>query len=151
MDARIVSCNSIGVYQQALTRGKVYVVVDENKDMYRIVGDHGKRVWIHKENFLSDGSKIVVMKDWRFDDNTETERFVEVTITFNDGSKRWCILTTPTKLMEYFNNESMDPPGMNIKYLIIMKTMEKEDVEKMFIHLDNQGELQESTLPLNKS
>ncbi|UHA76074.1 hypothetical protein KIK04_14405 [Paenibacillus sp. 481] len=91
------------------------------------------------------------MKDWRFDDNTETERFVEVTITFNDGSKRWCILTTPTKLMEYFNNESMDPPGMNIKYLIIMKTMEKEDVEKMFIHLDNQGELQESTLPLNKS
>ncbi|MDK8183265.1 hypothetical protein [Paenibacillus sp. UMB4589-SE434] len=151
MGARMVKCNSIGVYEHALTRGNSYEVVDEDAEKYRIVGDQGRRVWIPASYFSREDEMILMMEEWQFDDDTDTEYFIEVTIMFKDGSKRWCLLTTSEKLIEYFNNEIIDPPGINIKHLVIMKSMEKEAVEKTLRHLDNQGELQEVTIFLSKS
>lgn len=76
---------------------------------------------------------------------------IEVTITFDDDSKRWCLITTPQKIIKYFDNELMNPPGVNMKHLIIMKTTRTEDVERMLKHLDNQNELIELTIPLLES
>ncbi|WP_422657522.1 hypothetical protein ACK8P5_17400 [Paenibacillus sp. EC2-1] len=88
-------------------------------------------------------------QNWCFDDDIETECFVEVALTFNDGSRRWCILTTPDKLVEHFASNSIDPPGIHIRHLIIMKTLNWEDVENTLRHLDHQGELEALTIALN--
>lgn len=148
MEALRIKCTSIGVYEHALTRGKVYEVVDEDENKFRILGDHGRRVWISKYNFVSIEESVLIMKTWQFDDDIDKYELIEVTITFDDDSKRWCVITTPQKIVEYFDNELLNPPGINMKHLIIMKTTRTEDVEKMLKHLDNQNELIEVTKPL---
>jgi hypothetical protein len=90
----------------------------------------------------------LIMQSWGFDDKVDTNNFIEVTISFNDGSKRWCNLTTPEKLTEHFKNSVIDPPGMSSRHLIIMKTLKYEEVEKTLKYLDSQGELEDATLPL---
>jgi 5-carboxymethyl-2-hydroxymuconate isomerase len=104
LDAQIVTCNSIGVYEHALTRGRHYEIVDQDEDKYRIIGDNGKRVWISKGYFEAGKVPMLIMKSWQFDDDIETDNFVEITITFNNGTRRWCDLTTPKKLVEHFKN-----------------------------------------------
>lgn len=151
MDNQSIICTDIGVYEHALTRGKDYEVIDSVKDKYRIVGDQGRRVWISKANFSASKEPVLLLQHWDFDDDRESNRFVEVTLTFSDGSKRWCNLTTSKKLVEHFNNEIIDPPGIHMKHLIIMKTMNREDVELTLKHLDNQNELINLTIPLLES
>ncbi|MFC7680780.1 hypothetical protein [Paenibacillus sp. GCM10028914] len=146
-----IKCTDVGVYEHALTRGRVYEVLDEDERKYRIVGNHGRRVWISKHHFASIEEPILIMKTWQFDHDIDKNEFVEVTITFDDDSKRWCVITTPQKIVEYFDNELLDLPGINMKHLIIMKTIRTEDVETMLRHLDNQNELIEVTIPLLES
>lgn len=149
MGDHTIRCTSIGVYEQALTRGNVYEVIAKDAGKYRIVGDHGRRVWIPQNYFSTDKGTILIMQSWCFDHDIETDCFVEVTLTFNDGSRRWCILTTPDKLVEHFTSNSIDPPGIHIRHLIIMKTLNWEDVENTLRHLDHQGELEALTIALN--
>ncbi|MHA6534603.1 hypothetical protein [Paenibacillus sp. BAC0078] len=151
MDDQIIRCTNIGVYEHTLTRGKDYEVVDAVEDKYRIVGDHGRRVWISKDYFSTSNESVLIMQNWYFDDDIESNRFVEVTLSFSDGSKRWCNLTTPEKLVEHFNNEFMDPPSIHMKHLIIMKTLNTEVVEQTLKYLDNQNELIDITIPLLES
>lgn len=143
-----IRCTSIGVYEQALTRGKVYEVIAKDEEKYRIFGDHGRRVWIPRDYFSTEQGNILIMQSWSFDGDIETDCFVEVTLTFNDGSRRWCILTTPDKLVEHFTNNCMDPPGIYMRHLIIMKTLNWEDVENTLRNLDHQGELEVLAIPL---
>lgn len=151
MEAQRIRCKSTGVYDHALTRGKVYEIVDEDENKYRIVGDHGRRVWISKYNFAPIEELVLIMTAWQFDDEIDNYEFIEVSVTFNDGSKRWCVITTPQKMVEYFDKELMNPPGIYIEHLIIMKTTRAEEVEIMLRHLDNQNELIELTKPLFES
>lgn len=71
MEAQRIKCTSIGVYEHALTRGKVYEIVGEDENKYRIVGDHGRRVWISKYNFTSIEQAVLIMKTWQFDDDID--------------------------------------------------------------------------------
>ncbi|MNK96286.1 hypothetical protein D3C87_1165590 [compost metagenome] len=148
MKAQIVTCNCVGVYTHALTRGKHYDVVGHDEGRYRIVGDHGRRVWISQSYFELGLVPILIMIDWKFDDDVTAVNIVEVTITFNDGSQRWCNMSTPEGLVEHFKNPMMEPPGMHSRHLIIMKTLDYNDVEKMLKDLDSQGEPEEITIPL---
>ena len=79
----------------------------------------------------------------------DSYNFIEITITFDDGSSRWCLLTTPTKLTEHFKNEMIEPPGLNMRHLIIMKTQDINDIENTLRYLDKQGDLVFATIPLN--
>jgi hypothetical protein len=90
------------------------------------------------------------MSSWKFDDLIESYNFIEITITFDDGSSRWCLLTTPIKLLEHFKNETVEPPGINMRHLFIMKTLDINDIEKTLRHLDKQGDLLDSTIPLSE-
>ncbi|MNC67374.1 hypothetical protein D3C75_1178650 [compost metagenome] len=85
------------------------------------------------------------METWKFDDNIHEFDLVEATLTFSDGSKRWCLVTTPEKLVNHFLKD-MDPPGFNLRHLIISKTMKHEDVERILKHLDSNDELLEASL-----
>jgi len=145
-DDKWVTCTSIGGYGQALTRGKVYPAVAEETDRFRIIGDHHKKVWINKHHFAEGRVEVPVLTGWQFDDPIEDFRLVEVTVTFHNGMKRWGLLATPERLAEYFQQTQLDPPGFHLPYLIVVRTMSNEDVERTLRHLDEQGELEQATL-----
>lgn len=133
------------MYEHAITRGEKYKVINQNTEKYRIIGDHGKRIWISKWYFDLDEKFVLQMVEWNFDDNVSSLNIVEVTILFNNGSRRWCNITTPDKLVVHFENPRMDPPGLFIDNLIIVKSLERNDVEQTFKYLDSQGELEKAT------
>ncbi|EFM08807.1 hypothetical protein PaecuDRAFT_4272 [Paenibacillus curdlanolyticus YK9] len=51
MEDQVVTCNCVGVYKHALTRGQTYEIVGMDADKYRIIGYHGRRIWIGKSYF----------------------------------------------------------------------------------------------------
>jgi hypothetical protein len=147
MDERIITCTSVGVYGHALTRGNKYIVKKEDVEKYRITGNHGKAIWISKVYFIEGNIEIPILKTWKFDDDITKFDLVELTLSFSDGSKCWCLVTTPQRLVNHFNKE-MEPPGFNISHLIITKTMNYEDIEKTLLYIDSNGELLEASKPL---
>ncbi len=135
------------MYGHALTRGKKYIVKKEDSEKYRIIGNHGKALWISKYYFIEGNIEVPVLETWKFDDDLNEFDLVEVTLSFSDGSKRWCPVTTPQRLVNQFNKK-MEPPGFNIRHLIITKTMNHDDIEKTLLHLDSNDELTEASKPL---
>lgn len=148
MDRKLVTCKNIGVYKHVLTKGNCYEIVDEDNDKFRIKGDHGRRVWISKDYFIVGKVEVPVMINWEFDDELEDFDLVEVTINFSNGMKRWCLITTPHRLVKHFEQPNLNPPGCNIRHLIIVKSMNFEDINKTLKYLDEQGELEEATIQL---
>lgn len=147
MEKRIITCTVVGVYGHALTRGNKYIIKNEDEDKYRIAGNHGKAIWICKGYFIEGNIEVPILVTWKIDDDTNIFDLVEITLTFSNGSKRWCLVTTPERLVKHFNKE-MEPPGMNIRHLIITKTMNHEDIEKTLLYLDSNDELIEASKPL---
>ncbi|OWA33534.1 hypothetical protein B9G55_22795 [Saccharibacillus sp. O16] len=148
MDAKWVTCLRVGGYGHALTKGKVYEAVAEGTHQFRITGDHNKRVWIDKSYFVTGKVEVPILSSWKFDDECENLDLIEVTITFSTGMKRWCLVTTPQRLVRHFADAQLDVPGFHIQHLIIVKTLNVEDVEHTLRHLDEQGEIEKATLLL---
>ncbi|WP_338593930.1 hypothetical protein V6669_12035 [Paenibacillus sp. Y5S-9] len=146
MDFKLVTCTHIGLYGHALTRGGIYQAVDEETDRFRIIGNHHKRVWIDKCYFSEGEVEVPILSSWKFDDRLEDFDLIEVTLTFNNGMKRWGLITTPERLVKHFEQSHLDPPGFNIQHLIIVRTMNNEDIEQTLKHLDEHGEIEKATL-----
>lgn len=64
---KIVVCNDVGSYADALTRGKKYEVIaeDEGKEQIKVIGDNNRARWFKKYYFVTDGSSAPVMVDWQ--------------------------------------------------------------------------------------
>lgn len=148
MDVNVVTCTHIGVYKHAITKGKHYKVIEEKTDKFRVIGDHNKQVWIDKRYFVEDKADIPILKSWNLDDSVENYDLIETTLKFSNGTKRWCLLTTPEKLANHLSQSNLDPPGLHIKHLIILRTMNDVDIEEMLNYLDEQGELEQASLVL---
>ncbi|WP_197030082.1 hypothetical protein [Paenibacillus sp. 1-18] len=56
-------------------------------------------------------------------------------------------MATPQKLVNHFEKE-MEIPGFNIKHLIITKTMDHDDIEKILKYLEANDELIEASRAL---
>ncbi|RUT29863.1 hypothetical protein EJP77_13675 [Paenibacillus zeisoli] len=67
---KIVVCDYVGTYINALTRGKEYEVLveDEEKQQLKIVGDNNRARWFRRNLFLPVGTKVTIMVSWEFDD-----------------------------------------------------------------------------------
>ncbi|MFF2015900.1 hypothetical protein [Paenibacillus sp. NPDC058177] len=144
-------CSSIGNYEHALTKGKKYKILDEKEEMIRIVGDHGRRVWINKYYFYFNDEEVLILTDWKFDDDVETLEFIEITLTFNDRVKRWCIITTPDKLKQHFARlAAPELPGIHIGHMIIVQRIDVDTVNGFLRQMDNQDELLKASLPLGE-
>jgi hypothetical protein len=148
MNSFFVTCSSIGNYGHALTKGSFYEVIEYKDDKYRITGNHNKRVWISNSYFIEGKVIIPKIDKWKLDDDQEEFDLIEATIEFSDGSKRWCLITTPEKLLNHFNEREMEPPGFNIRHLIIVKSITQNDINRTLIHLDEQDEIMNATIPL---
>ncbi|MFC3750725.1 hypothetical protein [Paenibacillus sp. GCM10012306] len=144
-------CSSIGNYENALTKGKKYEILAEKEEKIRIVGDHGRSVWIDKYYFNFTDEEVHILTDWKFDDDLETMEFIEITLTFNDRVKRWCIITTPDKLKQHFARQAaLELPGIHIGHLIIVQTIDVDTVNAFLREMDDQGELLNASLPLDE-
>ncbi|MFF2482735.1 hypothetical protein [Paenibacillus sp. NPDC058071] len=144
----IVTCKCIGNYVHAITKGKSYEVIESSEDKFRISGNHGRRVWISKDYFIEGNIEIPILNNWRLDDDINEYNLIEVTLMFTNKSRRWCLITTPDKLKNYFNERELEPPGINIQHLIIVKTLTEDIIERTLLYLDNQDELFTASKPL---
>jgi hypothetical protein len=89
---------------------------------------------------------------WHFDDDPLGSpgewNWVEITMTFNDGSKRWSILYTPDRLKNNLTRENIDPPGLYIPHMIIVRSYSEDDVERTLRYLERENELFTASIPL---
>lgn len=147
MDQQIVTCCSVGVYEHALKRGNQYIVNNERDDKYRISGNHGRLVWISRAHFIDGIITLPYLKEWKSEDDPIDYDLLEVDLIFSDGSKRWCLITTPSKLIHYFEKQS-HLSGFNIKNLLILKEINHEVIEQTLRYLEAQDRLTEASIAL---
>jgi hypothetical protein len=151
-----VTCKIANSYPSMLTRGKKYKVVDinENKSLVRIVCDNGRTRWFSYNYFDLEGKEIPMLIDWMFDDEVEqVERddyltWVEVSFHLSDGTKRWCKLITPELLSKILNQTNINPPGWYIPNIILVRSFEIQDVERVLRDIDDNGKLIEASLEM---
>lgn len=90
---------------------------------------------------------------WCFDDDPrgplDEWNWVEVTMTFENGSKRWSILYTPDRLKNSLSRMNIDPPGLFIKHMIIVRSYDESDIERTLRFLESENELLNASKPLN--
>ncbi|WP_047154070.1 hypothetical protein [Aneurinibacillus tyrosinisolvens] len=148
---KVVICNSVGSYAEALTRGKEYEVIAENeeKEQIKILGDNKRARWFKEDYFVSYGSNVPVLVQWQFDDvihdsSENSLQHPEITVILSDGQKRWCSICTKVGLMDYIQR-NMDGNVFLIENQIIIKDFSHEVVNDALIHLDQQNELISST------
>ncbi|MED1919365.1 hypothetical protein P4V64_29155 [Bacillus thuringiensis] len=152
---KIVICDFVGTYVNALTRGKNYEVLveDDEKQQIKIVGDnHGAR-WFRKSYFLPAGSNVTIMLSWKFDDeiidpSEESLEHIEVTVTFSNGEKRWCSICTKNGMRDYIERNMLGNVFL-IENEIIVRNFSNEVVDDALRSLDQQNQLLSSTRPLS--
>lgn len=152
---KIVTCDFVGTYLDALTRGKNYEVLveDNEKQQIKIVGDNNRARWFRKSHFLPPGSNVTIMLSWKFDDeiidsSEESLEHIEVTVTFSNGEKRWCSICTKNGLLDYIER-NMPGNVFLIENEIIVRNFSNEVVYDALRSLDQQNQLLNSTSPLS--
>lgn len=87
---------------------------------------------------------------WHFDDEIESNdlnewNWVEITMYFSDGSRRWSILYTPERLHNNLTRENIDPPGLHMQQLIIVRNYSRNDIERVLRVFDEEDKLIEAS------
>ncbi|CAM3153801.1 hypothetical protein PASE110613_17915 [Paenibacillus sediminis] len=94
----------------------------------------------------SEKPKLV---SWSFDDEVgddSTEwNWIEITLFFSDGSKRWSILYTPERLKNNLSRDNIDPPGLFIKHMIIVRSYSEHDIQRVLEELEFNNDLLEAS------
>lgn len=83
---------------------------------------------------------------WKFDDEVETDyekewNWIEITMYFTDGSKRRSILYTPERLLNNLSRPNIDPPGLHMQQLIVVRSYEVSDIDRVLRVFDEEDEL----------
>lgn len=150
-------CRTSGVYSDELTRGKLYKVIDMNndKEMVRMKCDNGRLRWFPLFHFNVNSECILDLISWTFDDEVSNDpnesNWIEINLKMSDGSERWCILYTPERLKNCLQQPNINPKGLHIKHMIIVKSYNVEDIQSVLDYLNQEDELIGATLPLNRS
>lgn len=145
-----ITCKAVGVYPDALTRGKEYEVLGDRADgAIRLRGDNDRVRWFPGDLFALDGSPVPTLVRWWFehepaalpgDDGQE-----DVEFELSDGSVRWCSFATPAHLRTLVEQAI---PGFWSPTLVVVRRLAPEDIEAMLRHLDQQGELTRASNPM---
>lgn len=89
---------------------------------------------------------------WHFDDdvkadNLEEWNWIEITVYFTDESRRWSILYTPERLLNNLSRPNIDPPGLHMKQLIVVRSYEVSDIDRVLKVFDEEDKLIEASIP----
>ncbi len=66
-------------------------------------------------------------------------------MVFNDGSRRWSILYTPERLLNNLSRPDIDPPGLHMQQLIVVRSYEVNDIERVLNIFDEENKLIEAS------
>lgn len=83
---------------------------------------------------------------WKFDDEVERDHedewnWIEITMYFTNGSKRWSILYTPERLLNNLSRQNIDPPGLHMQQLIVVRSYEVSDIDRVLRVFDEEDKL----------
>jgi hypothetical protein len=110
---------------------------------------HEPPMFIEEQLSLEGPMKLL---HWSFDDDlmgaSVEWNWVEITLTFEDGSKRWSILYTPERLKNNLSRTNIDPPGLFIPHMIIVRSYDEDDIERTLRYLESENELFAASKPL---
>lgn len=141
-----VYCKDESTYEEHISIGTAYEILDIKKTTIRVRGSlRGRLVWLPKYCFSTKA--VIAIKKIKLDDEIRdpANDCIEVTITFNNGKKRWTNFTT-LKYLDGLLNEFhsyLDAGGF-----IILKEITKENIEAAVIDLYKQNELKKVTRKL---
>lgn len=151
-----VLCVAAGVYQGALTRGRMYQVRALSADgrSLRVLADNGRTRWYPRDCFDLPGVRpLVTLASYRIDDPIGDEREdVEVTVELSDGTARWCRFATPA----HFRGTGYELPatGQRVhfanRHVVVVEQLTPVVIEEVLRYLDAQGELIECTLAVDR-
>lgn len=171
----VLYCINESVYSDHITKGNSYLVKDQNDRNYRIKNNNDKLVWLPRYYFTPNRDELVLMKEIHINDeilDMEND-CVEVSIGFDDGSWRCCIVTTPRWIQEYFQDQNVpkeenvngfpltqislyhdvisDEMGKQVKmfsipHLIILSRLTEHTIKQGIEFLDKKNDLVRSTL-----
>ncbi|MGG3280073.1 hypothetical protein [Paenibacillus solani] len=87
---------------------------------------------------------------WQFDDDVEANNldewnWIEITMHFTEGSKRWSILYTPERLLNNLSRPNIDPPGLHMQQLIVVRSYEISDIDRVLMVFDEEDKLIEAS------
>lgn len=88
--------------------------------------------------------------NWHFDDEIRTDNpkewnWIEITMDFTDGSRRWSILYTPERLRNNLSRPYIDPPGLHMQQLIVVRSYEFSDIDRVLKVFDEENKLIEAS------
>ncbi|UOK64980.1 hypothetical protein ACMX2M_16910 [Paenibacillus polymyxa] len=66
-------------------------------------------------------------------------------MVFTDGSRRWSILYTPERLLNNLSRPDIDPPGLHMQQLIVVRSYEVDDIERVLNVFDEENKLIEAS------
>ncbi|WP_339240540.1 hypothetical protein MKX40_07575 [Paenibacillus sp. FSL R5-0517] len=66
-------------------------------------------------------------------------------MVFTDGSRRWSILYTPERLLNNLSRPDIDPPGLHMQQLIVVRSYEVDDIERVLYVFDEEDKLIEAS------
>jgi carnitine 3-dehydrogenase len=147
-----VTCRSVGVYGDHLTRGRVYPVLDrDDRQQITIRSDLDRTRKFPGDLFLPGRQDLPRLETVRIDDPIEDadRHAIEVTVRLSDGQVRWCHFSTPAQLASYGDyigdtNERFHCSS----HMIVATRLDEETVNWVLHELDAQDRLVAHTLPL---
>ena len=157
MIGNIIVCKDISSYDGKITRGKSYIVLDDdkNKEIVRVWTDDGFKEWFPYYCFEFEEKCVPILLEWEFDDEViddpDEYNWIEISFSLSDGTKRWSILYTPERLSNSLKRKNIDPPGLHIQHMIIVRSYKKEDIDRVLKYLDDNNELIDASRLLNPS
>ncbi|MEM8535269.1 MAG: hypothetical protein AAGF95_30810 [Chloroflexota bacterium] len=151
--SQTITCLSISVYREHLTRGKQYLLLDmdDHKRQVKIRADNQRVRWFPRGLFEIKGGVAPTLVTWQFDDAVEdsTHDAVEVSFVLSDGQRRWCWFMTPSYLQELLDKPQAEP-GIWLANIVVVRDLSSDCVDTMLKQLDQQGELEFASMALQQ-
>lgn len=150
----LITCTFASSYH--LTRGQQYELIshDAETKQVHVRADNGQSRWFAASLFDLSGGHVPVLTAWRFDDpvidplseRDETNNSVDIILKFDDGTQRWCEMTTPDYLKDVLDGSTTQPMHYPER-MIIVRDLATATVEQVLVFMDQQNELIPFSLP----
>lgn len=155
-DRTTITCVSESTYAGELTQGRSYAIVahEPGKEQYRILNDRGRQRWYPSFCFAPPGVQPPMLSHFTIDDpilDAEMDA-IDVTIEFTNGTRRWCIFTTP-RYAATIGTVLISKEGWSFRvlqgtpHMHLISELHETLITAALDHLNRQGELMDGSLP----